>query len=76
MFSKTLKENIALGRKDANDAEINEAVRIASIHDVIKSFEKGYDTPVGERGVTLSGGQEAKGCNSQDFDKKQLYIDF
>ena len=54
LFSKTLKENIALGRKDANDAEINEAVRIASIHDVIKSFEKGYDTPVGERGVTLS----------------------
>jgi len=60
LFSKTLKENIALGRKDANDAEINEAVRIASIHDVIKSFEKGYDTPVGERGVTLSGGQKQR----------------
>ena len=60
LFSKTLKENIALGRKGANDAEIHEAVRIASIYDVIKSFEKGYDTPVGERGVTLSGGQKQR----------------
>ena len=60
LFSKTLKENIALGRKGANDTDIYEAVRIASIYDVIKSFEKGYETPVGERGVTLSGGQKQR----------------
>ena len=49
-----------MGRKGANDTDIYEAVRIASIYDVIKSFEKGYETPVGERGVTLSGGQKQR----------------
>ncbi|MGB3926578.1 MAG: ABC transporter ATP-binding protein [Caldicoprobacterales bacterium] len=60
LFSKTIKENIALARKDATDKEIYRAARVAALHDVIKEFEDGYDTVVGERGVTLSGGQKQR----------------
>lgn len=60
LFSKTIKENIALARKDATEAEVYKAARIAALHDVIQEFEKGYDTVVGERGVTLSGGQKQR----------------
>ncbi len=60
LFSKTIKENIALSKKDASDEEIIEAAKAACIHDAIEEFEKGYDTPVGERGVTLSGGQKQR----------------
>jgi ATP-binding cassette subfamily B protein len=60
LFSKTIKENIALSRTGASDEEVYESARVAAIHDVIKQFEKGYDTAVGERGVTLSGGQKQR----------------
>ena len=61
LFSKTLQENIKLGKSEViGESEIVEASRIASIHDEIESFEKGYDTVVGERGVTLSGGQKQR----------------
>lgn len=60
LFSKTIKENIALPKKDASEKEIVEAAKAACIHDVIEEFDKGYDTPVGERGVTLSGGQKQR----------------
>jgi len=61
LFSKTLQENIQLGKSgNPGESDIIEASRIAAIHEEIESFEKGYDTVVGERGVTLSGGQKQR----------------
>jgi ATP-binding cassette subfamily B multidrug efflux pump len=60
LFSATVAENIAFGKPDANREEIEAAARIACVHDDILRFEKGYDTLVGERGVTLSGGQKQR----------------
>jgi len=60
LYSKNIKENIKIARKDATDSQVYEAAKIASIHDVILGFDKGYDTLVGERGITLSGGQKQR----------------
>ncbi|RMH71104.1 MAG: ABC transporter ATP-binding protein [Gemmatimonadetes bacterium] len=60
LYSKTIRDNIRLSRKSAPDREVYDAASVASIHDVILDFEKGYDTAVGERGVTLSGGQKQR----------------
>lgn len=60
LFSKTIKENIGLAKQNAREAEIVKAARMASVHDVITDFENGYDTAVGEKGVTLSGGQKQR----------------
>ena len=60
LYSKTVRQNVALGRHDAADDEIIEAATAAAVHDAIESFQDGYDTLVGERGVTLSGGQRQR----------------
>lgn len=60
LYSRTIGENIAIARRDAAESEIFEAARTASLHDVITSFSEGYQTVVGERGVTLSGGQKQR----------------
>ncbi|GFR35972.1 ABC transporter ATP-binding protein [Thermobrachium celere] len=60
LFSKTIKENISIAEKGVDEEKIYEASRIADIHDTILSFEKGYETQVGEKGVTLSGGQKQR----------------
>ncbi|MCD6180983.1 MAG: ABC transporter ATP-binding protein [Candidatus Cloacimonetes bacterium] len=60
LFSRTLKENIAMAQTSIPDEAIFEASQIAAIHDVIQLFDQGYDTAVGERGVTLSGGQKQR----------------
>lgn len=60
LFNKTIKENIAYRRPDASDEEIIKAAKIADIHDDIMKFPEGYDTIVGERGVSLSGGQKQR----------------
>jgi len=60
LFSKTVRENIRLGGSLAADEHIEEAARSACVHDNIMEFEKGYETIVGERGVTLSGGQRQR----------------
>jgi ATP-binding cassette, subfamily B, bacterial len=60
LFSKTLRDNLRLGRGDAPDQEIEEAARAACIHDTILSFQHGYHTMIGERGITLSGGQRQR----------------
>lgn len=60
LFSATIRENIAFGRTDASEAEIIEAAKAAQAHDFILTFPSGYDTIVGERGVTLSGGQRQR----------------
>jgi ATP-binding cassette subfamily B protein len=60
LFSDTIRENIAFGRFDATEAEIEEAARIAQIYDDIMGFPEGMDTVIGEKGVTLSGGQRQR----------------
>ncbi len=60
LYSKSLRENVRMGVPDAQDEEITEAAQMACIHESIRQFEKGYDTLVGERGVTLSGGQRQR----------------
>jgi len=60
LFNATIAENIAFGRPDATREEIEEAARAARAHDFILEFPDGYDTLVGERGVTLSGGQRQR----------------
>jgi ATP-binding cassette subfamily B protein len=60
LFSASIRDNIAYGRPDAREEEIIEAAKIARIHDFIMSMPDGYDTEVGERGITLSGGQKQR----------------
>ncbi len=60
IFSTTIKENIAYGNEEATMEEIVKAAKAAQIHEFISSLPKGYDTEVGERGVTLSGGQKQR----------------
>ncbi len=60
LYSKTIKENLSMAQLSVDEDRIYQSTRIAAVHDVITSFEKGYDTMVGERGVTLSGGQKQR----------------
>jgi ABC-type multidrug transport system fused ATPase/permease subunit len=60
MFSATIRDNIAYGAVESTYEQIIEAAKIARIHDFIMSLPDGYDTWVGERGVTLSGGQKQR----------------
>lgn len=60
MFADTVRENIRYGRLDATDEEIIEAARLAELHDEIAAMPAGYDTVLGERGITLSGGQKQR----------------
>ncbi|MCI0888722.1 MAG: ABC transporter ATP-binding protein, partial [Chloroflexi bacterium] len=60
LFSATVSENIAYGRLDATQEEIVAAAKTAQLHDEIMELPDGYDTAVGERGVTLSGGQRQR----------------
>jgi len=61
LFSRSIRENIAYGvKREVSQDEIVAAARAAAIHDVILTFPDGYDTLVGERGVTLSGGQKQR----------------
>lgn len=65
LFSKTLGENIAMTDAGADFERIRESARIAALDDTIEHFAKGYDTNVGERGVTLSGGQKQRTAIAQ-----------
>lgn len=60
LFSRTIRENIAAANPSASMEEIREAARIACVDDAIMGFPDGYETMVGERGVTLSGGQRQR----------------
>ncbi|MBR2295260.1 MAG: ABC transporter ATP-binding protein [Clostridiales bacterium] len=60
LFKDTIAENIRIGKPDATDEEIMEAARSAACHDFIMSLPRGYDTPVGEGGSTLSGGEKQR----------------
>jgi len=60
LFSRTIAENIAFGKPDASMEEIIAAAKAAQAHEFIMSFKDGYETVIGERGVTLSGGQRQR----------------
>ena len=60
LFRGSIRDNIALGKLGASDAEIVAAAKAAHAHDFISSFPAGYDTPVGEHGLQLSGGQRQR----------------
>jgi len=60
LFSATVRENIAFGAPGASDADVEQAARLAQAHDFIAELPKGYDTVIGERGITLSGGQRQR----------------
>jgi ATP-binding cassette subfamily B protein len=60
LFSATIRENIAYGATEASMAQIIEVAKAANLHDFIKSLPEGYDTWVGERGDTLSGGEKQR----------------
>ncbi len=60
LFSGTVRDNIAFGRPEATDAEVEAAARAAAAHSFIAAMPEGYQTKVGERGVTLSGGQKQR----------------
>ena len=70
LFSRTLAENIRIARKGADMGQIRQAARIASLDDTIQSFSEGYETFVGERGVTLSGGQKQRTAIAQMLIRK------
>jgi ABC-type multidrug transport system fused ATPase/permease subunit len=60
LFSASVRENIAFGRTDATDEEVERAARMAQAHEFIRALPEGYDTVIGERGITLSGGQRQR----------------
>ena len=60
LFSRSVKENIAFGRPEATRSEVEQAAKFAQADEFIQAFDRGYDTIVGERGVTLSGGQRQR----------------
>ncbi|MDN6281093.1 MAG: ABC transporter ATP-binding protein/permease [Psychroflexus sp.] len=60
LFSESILENIKFGKSDATEEEIIAAAKYAAVHDNIMHFSKGYDTVLGERGLTLSGGQKQR----------------
>jgi ABC-type multidrug transport system fused ATPase/permease subunit len=60
LFSASVRENIAFGRPDATDEDVERAARMAQAHEFIHALPEGYDTVIGERGITLSGGQRQR----------------
>jgi len=60
LFSATVRENIAFGRPEATAEEVERAARLAQAHEFVAALPEGYDTVIGERGITLSGGQRQR----------------
>jgi ATP-binding cassette subfamily B protein len=60
LFSATVRENIAFGRPEATAEDVERAARLAQAHEFIEQLPEGYDTVIGERGITLSGGQRQR----------------
>jgi ATP-binding cassette subfamily B protein len=77
LFSETIRQNIAFGRPDASPEQVEESATIAHICNEILEFPKGFDTEVGERGLTLSGGQKQRTAIARAIirDPKILILD-
>jgi ATP-binding cassette subfamily B protein len=60
LFSASVRENIAFGKADATDEEVEQAARLAQAHEFVERLPGGYETVIGERGITLSGGQRQR----------------
>lgn len=65
LFSRTLEDNIRLAREDATREDVRDAARVSQLEEAVARFANGYDTFVGERGVTLSGGQKQRAAIAQ-----------
>jgi ATP-binding cassette subfamily B protein len=76
LFNDTVRYNIAYGRTDATEAEVEQAARAAHIHDFIVATPKGYDTMVGERGLKLSGGEKQRVAIARTLLKKPTMLIF
>ena len=76
LFNDTVRYNIAYGRTDATQFEVEQAAKAARIHDFIASTPKGYDTKVGERGLKLSGGEKQRVAIARTLLKKPPIVIF
>ncbi len=74
LYSRTVRENVAIGHISAADQEIEESARAADIHENIMDFAEGYATRVGERGVTLSGGQRQRVAIARALLKSPMFL--
>jgi ABC-type multidrug transport system fused ATPase/permease subunit len=77
LFATTIRENIAYGRPEASIEEVEQAARLANVHDAIMALPEGYETRVGDRGMTLSGGERQRVALARAFlkDSPVLILD-
>ena len=77
LFKGSIRDNIAYGKPDATQAEIESAARVANIHEYVRSLPRGYLSEIGERGVTVSGGEKQRLCLARAIlkDPRVLILD-